>query len=220
MGGLILSLAQQENSLINSCCDSSQFQHLKLRELPINCLRPLLGMDPNLKYAAEQGDIELLYSSIRSDPKVLDNIDQIPFVDTPLHAAAAAGQTLFAMEIMTLKPSLARKLNPDGFTPMHLALQHNNNEVVLRLLYVDKDLVRIRGKGGATPFHCAAETGNVDVLTEFLKACPKSITDFTNQRETALQLAQSNNSDTFDRLKAWVIKAKFAPNRFPWLRNG
>ncbi|KAB1215037.1 Ankyrin repeat domain-containing protein 27 [Morella rubra] len=183
--GLISSLAQQENSLINPSCDSSQFQHLKLRKRPINCL-PLHGMDQSLKDAAEQVDIEFLYSSIRSDPKVLANIDQIPFVDTPLHAAAAGGQTLFAMEIMTLKSSFARKLNPDGFTPMHLALQHNQSEVVLRLLYVVKDLVRIRRKGGATPFHCAAKIGNVDALTEFLKACPDSITDFTNRRETAL----------------------------------
>ncbi|KAB1206874.1 hypothetical protein CJ030_MR7G008201 [Morella rubra] len=84
----------------------------------------------------------------------------------------------------------------------------------------DKDLVRKKGKGGVTPFHYAVETGDVDVTTEFLKACPQSIIDFTNQRETALHLTLRNdNSVAFGRLKAWVRKATFARNRFRWLKK-
>ncbi|KAB1215039.1 hypothetical protein CJ030_MR4G018829 [Morella rubra] len=82
-----------------------------------------------------------LYSSIPTDPEVLDNIDKIPFVDTPLHAASSAGQIRFAMEIMMLKPSFARKLNQDGLTPMHLALQYDRIPLMVRLLDADKDRI-------------------------------------------------------------------------------
>ncbi|KAL4384370.1 hypothetical protein GQ457_15G025790 [Hibiscus cannabinus] len=44
------------------------------------------------------------------------------FVDTPLHVSAASGNTGFAMEMMSLKPSFARKLNRDSFSLIHLAL--------------------------------------------------------------------------------------------------
>ncbi|XVE52733.1 hypothetical protein DITRI_Ditri02bG0146800 [Diplodiscus trichospermus] len=83
-------------------------------------------MDENkerLRGAARAGSIGELYAIIREDAYLLENIDKIPVFDTPLHiaAAAAAGHTDFAMEIMTLKPSLALKLNSDGFNPIHLA---------------------------------------------------------------------------------------------------
>jgi hypothetical protein len=73
------------------------------------------------------GNIDALYELIRMDAKVLDKIDDIPFVETPLHTAAFAGHTWFAKEIMKLKPSFAWKLNQDGFTPMHLALQKHHS---------------------------------------------------------------------------------------------
>uniref|UniRef100_M4F2G3 Uncharacterized protein n=1 Tax=Brassica campestris TaxID=3711 RepID=M4F2G3_BRACM len=39
------------------------------------------------------------------------------------------------MELMTLKPLLASKLNVSGFSPMHLALQNNHIPLVLKLLH-------------------------------------------------------------------------------------
>jgi hypothetical protein len=71
----------------------------------------ILGVDQSLRDAAKQGNIDAMYSLIRSDAKVLHRIDEIPFIETPLHTAASAGQIQFAMEIMRLKPSFARKLN-------------------------------------------------------------------------------------------------------------
>ncbi|GLT72574.1 hypothetical protein SLA2020_444980 [Shorea laevis] len=67
-------------------------------------------MDDNLRDASEQGNIDALYSLIAMDARVLDKIDEIPFVETPLHIAAAAGHIEFAMEMMMLKPSFARSL--------------------------------------------------------------------------------------------------------------
>jgi len=56
--------------------------------------------------AAQQGDIDSLYRLIAQNPRVLEDIDSTPFVQTPLHVAACAGHVQFATEIMTLKPSL------------------------------------------------------------------------------------------------------------------
>jgi hypothetical protein len=72
-----------------------------------------------LNAAALAGDIDLLYTVIQDDPSILDDIDLIPFIETPMHIAASMGHLQFATEIMTLKPSFAWKLNPQGFSPIH-----------------------------------------------------------------------------------------------------
>ncbi|XP_039038919.1 uncharacterized protein LOC120176578 [Hibiscus syriacus] len=56
------------------------------------------------------------------------------------------------MEIMSLKPSFARKLNHRGLSPMHIAVEKGQQEMALRLLEVEKDVVRVRGKNGETVF--------------------------------------------------------------------
>jgi ankyrin repeat protein len=168
--------------------------------------------DQSLTDAAPEGSIGALYASIQSDPEVLDRIDKIPFVQTPLHTAAFAGHTRLAMEIMRLKPSFARKLNQDGFTPLHLALQKlralengqamqkKQTQLVCRLVSVDKDLIRVQGKEGVTPLHYVAEIGNLDLLTKFLKVCPTSIEDVTIRGENVLHIALKNN---MPKLKAF-----------------
>ncbi|XP_059441853.1 ankyrin repeat-containing protein BDA1-like [Corylus avellana] len=162
-------------------------------------------MDQSLRDAAQQGSIDALHSLVRGDPYILETIDKIPFVETPLHIAASAGQTQFAMEIVRLKPSLARKLNQDSFSPMHLALQNNQTQVVRRLLDADKDLVRVQGKEGTTPLHYVARTGNLPLLAEFRKVCPMSIKDVTIRGETALHFALNNNKlDAFELLIRWL----------------
>ncbi|KAE8055478.1 hypothetical protein FH972_012318 [Carpinus fangiana] len=161
-------------------------------------------MDQSLRDVAEQGNIDALYASIRRDVKVLDNIDEFPFVETPLHVAVFAGHTRFALEIMRLKPSFSRKRNEDGFTPVHLASQNNQTKVVRQLLDVDEDLVRVQVKGRMTPLHYAAQTRNLHLLVEFLKVCPKSIKDVTIQRDTAFRIALKNNQvDAFNILTNW-----------------
>ncbi|KAK5833136.1 hypothetical protein PVK06_016948 [Gossypium arboreum] len=75
-----------------------------------------MEMDERLKRAAETGNLDALYSFIHHDANVFKRIDKMEFVDTPLHVAAVAGNTGFAMEMMNWKPPFARKLNPDGFT--------------------------------------------------------------------------------------------------------
>ncbi|KAG6687624.1 hypothetical protein I3842_11G081700 [Carya illinoinensis] len=177
-----------------------------------------MDLRDDLRDAAQRGNTQALYLAIETDPEVLDKIDKIPFAETPLHTAASEGQTEFAMEIMILKPSFARKLDQDGFTPMHLALQSKQSQLVLRLLDVDKDLVRVQGRGGMSPLHYATEIGELDLLVEFLKACPMSIEDVTNRRETALHIALNNQRfETFQFLIGWLRRAWFI--RAAWLEK-
>ncbi|XP_017984275.1 PREDICTED: ankyrin repeat-containing protein At5g02620 [Theobroma cacao] len=128
------------------------------------------------------------------------------FVDTPLHIASTAGHTNFAMELMNLKPSFARKLNQGGFSPLHLALQCPEIEMVVDyLLSIDKDLVRVKGREGYTPLHHAAREGNVPLLSKFLEYCPNCILDLTIRKETALHIAaQYNNLEAFEAIIDWI----------------
>ncbi|XP_040967894.1 ankyrin repeat-containing protein BDA1 [Gossypium hirsutum] len=144
-----------------------------------------------LREAVKAGNIDSLYAVIRKDPYILDRIDQVPFIDTPVHVAVTSGQDDFAVEVMNLKPSLARKLNTDGYSPIHLAIQ--NERMVLRLLEIDKDLVRVKGREGYTPLHCAAEQGNLRLLAQLLVDYPEYVRDVTIRSETALHIAAKNN---------------------------
>ncbi|XP_058744495.1 ankyrin repeat-containing protein BDA1-like [Vicia villosa] len=161
-----------------------------------------------LKAAAETGDIDLLYTVIHHDPWILENIDSIPFVETPLHIAASLGHIRFAIEIMKLKPSLALKLNPQGFSPVHLAMQNDQKRMLFRFVCMNNDLVRIEGREGLTLLHFASQIGEVDFLAKFLFVCPKSIEDVTGKGETALHIAVKNEQyEALDLLVCFLRKS-------------
>lgn len=158
-----------------------------------------------LDEVAETGDIQKLYQLIRKDPFILERIDKIPFIDTPLHKSALAGSILFTNEMMRLKPSFARKLNPDGFTPLHLAVQSDHDGLVIDMINIDRELVRVQGTESNTPLHCVAEKGNVDLVVEFLLACPESILDVNARKQSALYVAVLHNRiDTVKVILEWL----------------
>ena len=171
-----------------------------------------------LKEAARRGNIDDFYALILEDVKLLEGIDELPFVDTPLHVAASSGgpqdNQKFAMEMMRLKPSFARKPDLNGYSPIHLALQGGHTQMVRRLLQVDGDLVRVKGKEGRTPLHYVAATAATEqdlaLMDKFLLVCPNSIEDVTIQNQTALHIAllENNNLDAFKRLVRWLRKNK------------
>ncbi|XP_050229464.1 ankyrin repeat-containing protein BDA1-like [Mercurialis annua] len=164
-----------------------------------------LRIDQRLKLAAEQGDVDTLYSIITDDPYLLEHIDQSPFIHTPLHVAASNGRTQFALEIARLRPSMARKLNQDGFSPMHLALQNGHIQTVCRFVDMDNELVRFKGRAGQTPLHYIAGKGKFGLLTKFLQACPKSVRDLNIYKETVLHIAAKNGMwETFRVLSGWL----------------
>ncbi|KAF2301905.1 hypothetical protein GH714_030275 [Hevea brasiliensis] len=171
-----------------------------------------------LKQAVQAGDIDALYALIREDACVLEGIDEVPFVDTPLHIAASSGHIHFAMEMVNLNASFTRKLNPDGFSPMHLASQNENMLMVMWLIDFDGNLVRVKGKGGVTPLHYAAEKGNSSILKECFKGCPESIKNVTFQGDTALHFAIKNH-DAFELLlMEWLRQSEFEDAEF-WERE-
>ncbi|KAL0673480.1 hypothetical protein Bca4012_001461 [Brassica carinata] len=156
-------------------------------------------MDPKLLRVAQSGSVNALYSLLQKDPCILQNVDVLPFIHTPLHEASSTGKIDLAMELMILKPSFAKKLNEDGLTPLHLAVENHQAELALELVKFDPSLVRIRGRGGMTPLHLVAKEGDVELLTEFILVCPESITDATLNGETALHIAVI--SDRYEELK-------------------
>ncbi|EOY18963.1 Ankyrin repeat protein, putative [Theobroma cacao] len=110
-------------------------------------------MDERLRTVAKEGDTNALHECIREDPNVLRHIDEVEFVDTPLHIATTRGHAGFSTTIMYLKPSFFRKLNQKVYSPIHLGLQNEHTNAMLHLLAIDKDLVRLKGKEGYTTIH-------------------------------------------------------------------
>ncbi|XP_039003539.1 ankyrin repeat-containing protein BDA1-like [Hibiscus syriacus] len=135
-----------------------------------------------LNEAAKAGNIDGLYDVIGRDPYILDRISEIPFVDTPVHVAVTSGHVYFAMEVMNLKSSFARKLNKDGYSPVHLALQ--NERTLLCLLDRDKDLIRV-------------------------KVCSESIHDLTIRDKTALHVAANNDKLEALRVLAQLLRRTY-----------
>lgn len=107
-------------------------------------------MDPRLISAQSVDSVDALYSLIQNDPYILNNLDVLPFIHTPLHEASSIGKIDMAMELITLKPSFATKLNVDGFSPLHLAVENHHVELALELVKFDPSLVRVRGRGGTS----------------------------------------------------------------------
>ncbi|KAJ0106247.1 hypothetical protein Patl1_19428 [Pistacia atlantica] len=129
-----------------------------------------------LHNSAAEGNVDALFSILAEDPYVLERIDEIPFVTTPLHTAASWGKVHFMLEIVNLKPSFASKQDHLGRSPLHLALERKKlqegrsppdldlegkyQEVVRWLINYDSQLVRVRAKGWITPLHYALRSSN------------------------------------------------------------
>ncbi|KAE8700118.1 putative Ankyrin repeat protein [Hibiscus syriacus] len=150
-------------------------------------------MDESLRSAAQEGSVSDLYTLIQRNGNVLKRFNEVEFIVTTLHIAASKGCMRFAMEMISLKPSFARKLNQQGLSPVHLAVEKGHAETALRLLEIDSDLSHVNGKDGETPLHYISEVGNHDgLLDRFLGACPDSILDVTTRNHTALHRAVEN----------------------------
>ncbi|XP_016717898.1 ankyrin repeat-containing protein BDA1 [Gossypium hirsutum] len=143
-------------------------------------------MDENLRKAARTGKVNELYRVILRNGNVLRRVDEVEFIDTPLHIAAEEGCIEFAMEMMNLKPSFSRKLNHQGLSPLHIAVRKGHKEMALRFLEIDKQLIRVRGK----------------------KASPDCIQDVTIENRTALHIAIQNNRLDVLQLLIRTLKRK------------
>lgn len=162
-------------------------------------------MDPRLQQAAESGNIDELYGLIDENPYILENIDAVPFVNTPLHVAAASGNLQFAMEMLHLKPSFARKLNTSGYSPLHVAVDKNQNDFVSWMLWLGQGLARIKGRNGITPFLFLVLRGNADLVAECLLSSPECIKDVSVDGYSALhQAVISDKFEVLQVLTGWI----------------
>ncbi|CAN6878794.1 unnamed protein product [Brassica oleracea] len=162
-------------------------------------------MNPRLQQAAESGSIDQLYALIDENPYILENMDAVPFVTTPLHIAAASGNIPFAKEIMNLKPSFARKLNASGYSPLHLAVDKDKTKFVASMLWLDNGLARVKGRNGITPFLSLVSRGNADLVAECLLTSPECIQDETVDSQNALHLAVKHDRfEVLQVLTGWI----------------
>ncbi|XP_044476344.1 ankyrin repeat-containing protein BDA1-like [Mangifera indica] len=185
----------------------------------INCLEDqrLKG----LQDLAELGDVDKLFSVLTKDLYVLEDVEKIPLVTTPLHTAVSQGKIHFAKEIVNLKPSFAWKRDERGLSPLHLALEGKRlqerqdprdqnlewefQELITWLIKHDSGLVRVKAMGLVTPLHYAAQVDDESSLAEFLHACPSSIEDLTVKSETAVHVAIKKGSlKAFKVLLGWL----------------
>ncbi|CAH8382495.1 unnamed protein product [Eruca vesicaria subsp. sativa] len=180
-------------------------------------------MDPRLQQAAKSGSIDELYALIDENPYILENIDAVPFINTPLHVAAASGNTEFAMEMLNLKPSFARKLNTSGYSPLHLAVDKGHTDFVYWMLKHDHSLACVKGRNGMTPFHFLVVRGNVELVAECLNVSPECIEDVSVKGQNALHLAVVNDRfEVLQVLTGWIkrtIQRNAFKNEFCFLNK-
>ncbi|XP_017648000.1 ankyrin repeat-containing protein BDA1-like [Gossypium arboreum] len=159
----------------------------------------------NWAQVAHSGNFDDLYELFQQDPYLLEQIDEVPFIDTPLHIAAAAGQVDFAVEMMNLKPSFATKLNPDGFTPMHIALHNHRDQLLFELLKINLELVLVKATKGMTLLQYAAEQGDADLVAKLLITCLQCITDVTISGKTVFHIAAERSKlEALQLLGHWL----------------
>ncbi|KAK7342775.1 hypothetical protein VNO80_25731 [Phaseolus coccineus] len=112
-----------------------------------------------MEYAAQQGDIYTLYSLIDHNPRVLEEIDSIPFVETPCMLLHMQGMLNFAM-----RSSFSWKFNSQGLRSVHLALQHECSRMDFHLIQMDKELVRAKMRRALTLLHLESQSGYINLL--------------------------------------------------------
>ncbi|XP_059441855.1 ankyrin repeat-containing protein BDA1-like [Corylus avellana] len=88
----------------------------------------------DLRDAAQQGSVDALYSLIQRDAYVLDKMEKIPFVDTPLHIAASAGQVV--LQLLDVDEDLVRVQGREGGTPLHYAAQTEELDLLAEFIKV------------------------------------------------------------------------------------
>ncbi|KAF8412866.1 hypothetical protein HHK36_000838 [Tetracentron sinense] len=124
------------------------------------------------------------YVLLHEDPFILEKVDQVPFIDTPLHIAASVGKNIFAMEIANPKPSFAKKLNHDGLSPIHLTSTMVDSGMVKEFLIIGRELCLLKGREKRTPLHVAVIFGRIDVINQLINEFLKSLEELTVYKET------------------------------------
>ncbi|KAG6389265.1 hypothetical protein SASPL_150730 [Salvia splendens] len=81
---------------------------------------------------------------IHNHTNKLKEMEEMKVAHTPLHIAAEAGNTKVALELLSLMPSLGRKLDERGFSPLHLAREKNHLDTARSMAGFDNQLLMRR----------------------------------------------------------------------------
>ncbi|XP_057979723.1 ankyrin repeat-containing protein BDA1-like [Malania oleifera] len=159
--------------------------------------------------AARTGNVDLLHQLLQENPLILTDAALESPKETPLHAAAKAGQVGFMREVIKHKPEFAAELNNEGFRPMDIAAAMGNLEMVRELLKANdhEQVSGLKGRNQRTALHYAAMYGRAEIIEELMVSNPEYIKDVTARKETALHLAVKNYQfEALGVLVGWLEK--------------
>ncbi|KAI9910132.1 hypothetical protein PsorP6_010110 [Peronosclerospora sorghi] len=137
--------------------------------------------------AAREGYIDDLRTILLGDPTQVTALDKYGL--TPLHWACDRGEAGAARLL------LHHGANVDAIEErmfkrrlLHFSVLSSSEATVRELLAYDADVLAGDYRGWA-PIHGAAYSGDIGTLTALLQATERSITQLTNQGDTALHVA-------------------------------
>ncbi|RID45552.1 hypothetical protein BRARA_I02276 [Brassica rapa] len=102
-------------------------------------------MDPRLISAAQIGSIDDLYALIHGDPYILETIDVIPFISTPLHRTIKG--------LFKLDPDLVRLQGKEGTAPFRMLVRRGELDLMTEFLLPCLRCVKDVNVNGKTPLH-------------------------------------------------------------------
>ncbi|KAB2019318.1 hypothetical protein ES319_D08G290300v1 [Gossypium barbadense] len=156
-------------------------------------------MDEKLFEASRKGETSTLLQLIEEDPLILEDNTHHASLETPLHVSSSHGHADFVRQILKQNPGLAKTANRKGYTPLHLASANGHVETVNELLKIEREiggheLCRRKDYKGRVALHLAVIKGRERVAGELVMACPESIKEITDKKETILHLAGKNEN--------------------------
>ncbi|MBA0853100.1 hypothetical protein Goshw_013443 [Gossypium schwendimanii] len=156
-------------------------------------------MDEKLFEASRKGETSTLLQLIEEDPLILEDNTHHASLETPLHVSSSHGHADFVRQILKQNPGLAKTANRKGYTPLHLASANGHVETVNELLKIEREiggheLCRRKDDKGRVALHLAVIKGRERVVGELVMACPESIKEITDKKETILHLAGKNEN--------------------------
>ncbi|KHG01227.1 hypothetical protein F383_23506 [Gossypium arboreum] len=156
-------------------------------------------MDEKLFEASRKGETSTLLQLIEEDPLILEDNTHHASLETPLHVSSSHGHADFVRQILNQNPGLAKTANRKGYTPLHLASANGHVETVNELLKIEREiggheLCRRKDDKGRVALHLAVIKGRERVVGELVMACPESIKEITDKKDTILHLAVKNEN--------------------------
>ncbi|PON88185.1 Transmembrane protein [Trema orientale] len=151
----------------------------------------MASMADRILASAREGRLSELYNILAEAPGILNHFEKAEerFKETPLHAAVQNGNVAFSMELLRLKPSLARHENEKGLLPIHIAVEQNKEHVFARFIEYDPNMVRFRGRQGLSCLLLASKLSSRGAVKSILAVSPESVEDRTARGETVFHLA-------------------------------